>query len=249
MNGPIPLNEIPTELIYRFTLNRRINISEMFIDESCPNNIGSSWSQVDLDTMRSNVSNERINTDTTIGEPYCYGGKLILQTIKKYNIENKNVAVIGTLIPWIECILLNNNVKNITTVDYNKLTFENNIIKSLSYDEFVNNTNVYDVIISYSSIEHSGLGRYGDEINPDGDLDAMNIFYNKLSNNGFIFLGIPVGPDSIVFNAHRIYGEMRLNYIFQKYKEIEWFGFDKKQINNVPYNFPSVQPIIVLKKK
>ena len=73
MNGPIPLSELPDELVYRFTLNRHINISDMFIDESCPNNIGSSWSQLHLDNMRSNVSNERINTDTTIGEPYSYG--------------------------------------------------------------------------------------------------------------------------------------------------------------------------------
>ena len=30
-----------------------------------------------------------------------------------------------------------------------------------------------DLIVSYSSLEHSGLGRYGDALNPDGDKDAV----------------------------------------------------------------------------
>ena len=249
MNGPIPLGQLSSELVSSFTLNGKIPITDYFYYEACQDNVGAYWSQIDLDNMRNNVSNERINNNNTIGEPYLHGAKFILEAVQKYNIENKKVAVIGTLIPWIECVLLNNNVKNITTVDYNKLTFENNVITSLSYDEFVNDTTIYDVIISYSSIEHSGLGRYGDAIEPDGDLNAMNVFYDKLSNDGFLFLGVPVGPDSIVFNAHRIYGEIRLNYILQKFKDIEWIGLDKNSINNVPYNNSCYQPVIVLTKK
>ena len=30
----------------------------------------------------------------------------------------------------------------------------------------------YDCVASFSSVEHSGLGRYGDELNPFGDLQA-----------------------------------------------------------------------------
>ena len=31
----------------------------------------------------------------------------------------------------------------------------------------------FDVVLSISSFEHDGLGRYGDPLNPDGDLAAM----------------------------------------------------------------------------
>ena len=30
----------------------------------------------------------------------------------------------------------------------------------------------FDAVVSFSSIEHSGLGRYGDALNPWGDLIA-----------------------------------------------------------------------------
>jgi hypothetical protein len=31
----------------------------------------------------------------------------------------------------------------------------------------------FDVVLSISSFEHDGLGRYGDPLNPDGDMAAM----------------------------------------------------------------------------
>ncbi len=31
----------------------------------------------------------------------------------------------------------------------------------------------FDIMVSFSSLEHSGLGRYGDELNPWGDLITM----------------------------------------------------------------------------
>ena len=31
----------------------------------------------------------------------------------------------------------------------------------------------YDAVVTYSSVEHAGLGRYGDPLDPDGDVAAM----------------------------------------------------------------------------
>lgn len=31
----------------------------------------------------------------------------------------------------------------------------------------------FDAIVSFSGLEHDGLGRYGDPLNPYGDLSAM----------------------------------------------------------------------------
>jgi len=68
---------------------------------------------------------------------------------------------------------------------------------------------LFDAILSYSSIEHDGLGRYGDPINPFGDLERMKKLKRLIKPQGKIYLGVPNGPDFLYFNAHRIYGPIR----------------------------------------
>jgi hypothetical protein len=55
------------------------------------------------------------------------------------------------------------------------------------------------------TVEHVGLGRYGDPLDPDGDLKAMNELQRVLAPGGSLFFVVPVGKPRIVFNAHRIY--------------------------------------------
>ena len=63
---------------------------------------------------------------------------------------------------------------------------------------------LFDVVISYSSIEHSGLTRYGDAPHPWGDLVTMARNWCFLEDDGMGFIGIPTDQiDSIYFNAHR----------------------------------------------
>lgn len=54
-------------------------------------------------------------------------------------------------------------------------------------------------------IEHIGLGRYGDPIDPDGDLQAIRELVRVLATGGSLLIVVPVGRESICFNAHRIY--------------------------------------------
>lgn len=62
---------------------------------------------------------------------------------------------------------------------------------------------------SYSSLEHSGLGRYGDPLNPWGDLREMQRLSCLVKPGGLFFLNVPSGMDAIHWNAHRIYGAWR----------------------------------------
>uniref|UniRef100_A0AC34FMD7 DUF268 domain-containing protein n=1 Tax=Panagrolaimus sp. ES5 TaxID=591445 RepID=A0AC34FMD7_9BILA len=75
--------------------------------------------------------------------------------------------------------------------------------------------NYFDFAVSFSSIEHSGLGRFGDPLDPIGDIREMNKVRCLLKNGGLFFIGVPVGQDSIAYNAHRIYGRMRLAMMFE----------------------------------
>lgn len=54
-------------------------------------------------------------------------------------------------------------------------------------------------------IEHIGLGRYGDAINPTGDKTAMKELTRVLAPNGNLLFVTPVGQARVMFNAHRVY--------------------------------------------
>jgi SAM-dependent methyltransferase len=53
--------------------------------------------------------------------------------------------------------------------------------------------------------EHVGLGRYGDPIDPLGDVKAMNELRRVLAPGGLLLFVVPTGRSRVVFNAHRCY--------------------------------------------
>ena len=56
------------------------------------------------------------------------------------------------------------------------------------------------------TVEHVGLGRYGDSIDPEGDLKAIEELKRIVSKDGSLLFVVPMGKKAkIEFNAHRIY--------------------------------------------
>lgn len=74
--------------------------------------------------------------------------------------------------------------------DLTKLHFRDNSIDSLS---------------CMHTVEHVGLGRYGDPIDPDGDIQAAHELARVVKKGGSLLFVVPVGKPRIQFNAHRIY--------------------------------------------
>jgi hypothetical protein len=106
----------------------------------------------------------------------------------------------------------------------------------------------FDACFSISSYEHDGLGRYGDPINPNGDIEAMNSVKSIIKKNGVMFLSVPIGKDCICFNVHRIYGEKRFYRLIQNWKPLNTYGFrdDSFELEfNSTWGTP-YQPIITL---
>lgn len=61
-------------------------------------------------------------------------------------------------------------------------------------------------ISALCSIEHFGLGRYGDPIDPMGWEKALLSFERVLKIGGKMYISVPVGQrDKVCFNAHRVY--------------------------------------------
>jgi SAM-dependent methyltransferase len=54
-------------------------------------------------------------------------------------------------------------------------------------------------------VEHVGLGRYGDPMNPEADAVAMSELQRVVAPGGTLLFVTPVGNPRICFNAHRVY--------------------------------------------
>ncbi len=54
-------------------------------------------------------------------------------------------------------------------------------------------------------IEHIGLGRYGDPIDPDGSAKAAAELVRVLAPGGRLYISAPVGRERVCFNAHRVF--------------------------------------------
>lgn len=75
-------------------------------------------------------------------------------------------------------------------------------------------------------IEHIGLGRYGDAIDPDGSKKAIKEMIRVTKRGGFIYLSLPVGKYRLCFNAHRIHTSEMILKEFKKCKLVEFSVVD-----------------------
>lgn len=60
-------------------------------------------------------------------------------------------------------------------------------------------------ISSLCALEHFGLGRYGDPINPMSCIDAFHSIQRVCKRGGGIFISVPVGEECVQFNGQRIF--------------------------------------------
>jgi len=74
-------------------------------------------------------------------------------------------------------------------------------------------------------IEHFGLSRYGDPINPDGHLVGYSNLVSMLEVGGILYLSVPIGPLRVEFNAHRVFSIQYLMELFSKNMELISFSF------------------------
>lgn len=75
-------------------------------------------------------------------------------------------------------------------------------------------TGTIECISCMHTIEHIGLGRYGDPIDPEGDIKAILELIRVTKSGGSILFVTPVGKPKIMFNAHRIYDPPMINDLF-----------------------------------
>ena len=55
------------------------------------------------------------------------------------------------------------------------------------------------------SLEHFGLGRYGDPIDPEACFKCFDNIQRKLKKGGALYISVPIGKERVEFNAHRVF--------------------------------------------
>lgn len=75
-------------------------------------------------------------------------------------------------------------------------------------------------------IEHIGLGRYGDLIDPQGSVKAALELQRIVSQGGKLFLSLPIGRERECFNAHRVHAPSSVVRMFSQMRLSEFSYVD-----------------------
>lgn len=145
--------------------------------------------------------NDRLTT-TPFDPHYTYhpawAARVLSKTMPALHIDISSIlnfsAVVSAFVPvkfydYRPAHLQLNNFDS-DFADLKKLPFEDNSIESIS---------------CMHTIEHIGLGRYGDELDVRGDIKGIDELKRVTRSNGAILFVTPVGRPKIEYNAHRIY--------------------------------------------
>jgi hypothetical protein len=80
-------------------------------------------------------------------------------------------------------------------------------------------------------LEHIGLGRYGDQLNPTGDLRAASELGRIVRSGGQLLIVEPVNQQPrISFNAHRIYSYYQVTAMFPGFELDEFTLIQGREI-------------------
>jgi Caenorhabditis protein of unknown function, DUF268 len=224
-----PVFDIPAELLQAYTMNglARIGVDWFYSDSS-----GEvlNWSTALYEEMKDVV--RQASKDR--GNVYYQTDYLLPDVFSRYSISGRTVAVIGSATPLYEAYIEHFGGQPLT-VEYRPIRHDIKDLLTFTFEEAMEKVKDRslrsDHALCYSSIEHSGLGRYGDFLDPEGDLLTMEMVRNMVRPGGLFFLQIPVGPDALSWNATRIYGPARLLLLLAGWELVDTFGYQSQLLD------------------
>jgi SAM-dependent methyltransferase len=82
-----------------------------------------------------------------------------------------------------------------------------------------------DSLSCLHALEHFGLGRYGDPIDAMGHEKALANLTDMLEPGGILYLSVPIGPQRVEFNAHRVFAVGTVLQLLEERFSIEGFHY------------------------
>ncbi|KAI1715864.1 hypothetical protein Ddc_10781 [Ditylenchus destructor] len=217
-NGVEPL--VPKQnLSSDFTLQNYSRILHCFYNDSSPRL--RTWDRHYVDRIVKKARKEMHRVLHDILGPFKDAGSVhyAIKFHKMSHIAGKVGAVVGSMSPWIEMLLLMHDAKHVVTVDTEEVIINHPNVSFIHTYDLAKGHNIYEkkfeFVVSFSSLAHTGLGRYGDAFDPFGDVREVQKIRCMLKLGGLLFLGLPVGADMIGNNCHRVYGQLRLPFMIE----------------------------------
>ncbi|XP_063422058.1 uncharacterized protein LOC134706757 [Mytilus trossulus] len=216
---------IPKELLNDYTMNGRVRVSNYYFNQQYLGKKAetSLWSKEMIDLWVARAKNATLQGTYYAGETNALRDGLRHASL----IKDGRVLVIGSENPWVEACALEAGAREVVTLEYGRITSTHPQVKTLVPYEFrmmyLNGTlGTFDAIVTFSSVEHSGLGRYGDGLNPWGDIIAIARAWCVTKPKGSLTIGVMYNfnNDMLQFNAHRYYGKIRYPYLTTNWKQV-----------------------------
>lgn len=139
---------------------------------------------------------------TAFDAHYLYLGDWALRLLMK-NPARKHVDIASQL-HWVAAVAA---IKEVTFVDIRPadMDIENLTVLAGSLMQLPFADRSVESVSCLHVIEHIGLGRYGDPIDPEGTKKAIAELARILASQGTLLLALPIGRPQIAFNAHRVH--------------------------------------------
>ncbi|XP_063405619.1 uncharacterized protein LOC134689576 [Mytilus trossulus] len=217
--------QIPTELMNDFTMNGRIPLKKFYLNQQYLGQKDKKllWSEKLIEDWIALAKRGQLNGNYGAIETNALRDGLQHAP----NIKGGRVLVIGSEIPWVEACVLEAGAREVVTLEYAEIVSEHPRVKTiLPYDfrmKFLHQKiELFDAVVTFSSVEHSGLGRYGDALNPWGDIIAISRAWCVTRAGGSLTIGVQYNfhDEFIRFNADRWYGKIRYPFLTTNWKQI-----------------------------
>ena len=94
------------------------------------------------------------------------------------------------------------DVRQLESIGHQNISF----LRADLMDESNIHPNISDSISCLHAIEHFGLGRYGDPLDPNGHIKGFNNILRMLQPNGILYISFPIGRvNETQFNGQRVF--------------------------------------------
>lgn len=93
--------------------------------------------------------------------------------------------------------------------------------------------NSIESLSALCSLEHFGLGRYGDPIDPEACFKCFIQIQKKIKLGGKVYIAVPVGKERVEFNAHRVF---YASTIVEAFHELELIEFSCAAEGKIEHN-------------
>ena len=131
--------------------------------------------------------------------------------------------------------------------------------KKIDLMDMEENLQNYSDSVSYlHTIEHFGLGRYGDKIDPDAYLTGIYNLQKILKKDGYLYLSMPISSiTKIYFNSERVFDPFEILNIDEKLEYVKFhfiddegeifLNYDIQNLKNKVFNYSC--GIFIFRKK